>query len=287
MSRRSKSSMSKKTKVMIGAAAAFFVLAGGGLMLVQQSKAKAANAEVSYKAVKVTEGTVSSTTLLTGQVKALQEQYVYFDSSKGSSAKATVAVGDQITTGQQLVQYDSTTAQATYDTAVRGLNKVGRQIDHLKKYGNLPTTSTTTDDETGEEKTVTQQPTAQQTADYNQQLQDLNDAYADAQAEVNKAQQALNETIITSDVSGTVVEVNNDIDPASKNSQTLVHVATEGQLQVKGTLTEYDLANIKTGQNVKIKSKVYPDKEFNDFLTSFRIQSSCRFITKQKFWLLG
>ena len=66
MSRRSKSSMSKKTKVMIGAAAAFFVLAGGGLMLVQQSKAKAANAEVSYKAVKVTEGTVSSTTLLTG-----------------------------------------------------------------------------------------------------------------------------------------------------------------------------------------------------------------------------
>ena len=68
------------------------------------------------------------------------------------------------------------------------------------------------------------------------------------------------ETIITSDVSGTVVEVNNDIDPASKNSQTLVHVATEGQLQVKGTLTEYDLANIKTGQNVKIKSKVYPDK---------------------------
>lgn len=101
-------------------------------MLVQQSKAKAANAEVSYKAVKVTEGTVSSTTLLTGQVKALQEQYVYFDSSKGSSAKATVAVGDQITTGQQLVQYDSTTAQATYDTAVRALNKVGRQIDHLK-----------------------------------------------------------------------------------------------------------------------------------------------------------
>ena len=262
MSRRSKSSMSKKTKVMIGAAAAFFVIAGGGLMLVQQSKAKAANAEVSYKAVKVTEGTVSSTTLLTGQVKALQEQYVYFDSSKGSSAKATVAVGDQITTGQQLVQYDSTTAQATYDTAVRGLNKVGRQIDHLKKYGNLPTTSTTTDDETGEEKTVTQQPTSQQTADYNQQLQDLNDAYADAQAEVNKAQQALNETIITSDVSGTVVEVNNDIDPASKNSQTLVHVATEGQLQVKGTLTEYDLANIKTGQNVKIKSKVYPDKEW-------------------------
>lgn len=261
MSRRSKSSMSKKTKIIIGAAVAIFVVAGGGLMMWQQSKSSV-KSEVSYNTVNVTEGTISSSTLLTGKVKASQEQYVYFDSSKGTSARPTVAVGDQITTGQQLVQYDSTAAQAAYDTAVRGLNKVGRQIDYLKKYGNLPTTSTSTDEETGEETTVTSQPTAQQTAEYNQQLQDLNDSYADAQAEVNKAQQALNETIITSDVSGTVVEVNNDIDPSSKNSQTLVHVATEGQLQVKGTLTEYDLANIKTGQNVKIKSKVYPDQEW-------------------------
>ena len=261
MSRRSKSSMSKKTKIIIGAAVAIFVVAGGGLMMWQQSKSSV-KSEVSYNTVNVTEGTISSSTLLTGKVKASQEQYVYFDSSKGTSARPTVAVGDQITTGQQLVQYDSTAAQAAYDTAVRGLNKVGRQIDYLKKYGNLPTTSTSTDEETGEETTVTSQPTAQQTAEYNQQLQDLNDSYADAQAEVNKAQQVLNETIITSDVSGTVVEVNNDIDPSSKNSQTLVHVATEGQLQVKGTLTEYDLANIKTGQNVKIKSKVYPDQEW-------------------------
>ncbi|SDO54325.1 HlyD family secretion protein [Streptococcus equinus] len=262
MSRRSKSSMSKKTKIMIGAAAAFFVIAGGGLMLLQNSKSSASKADVSYDAVNVTEGTISSSTLLTGKVTALQEQYVYFDSSKGSSAKPTVAVGDQITAGQQLVQYDTTTAQTAYDSAVRNLNKVGRQIDYLKKYGNLPATSTTTDEETGEEKTVTTQPSPEQNASYNQQLQDLNDSYADAQGEVNKAQQALNETIITSDVSGTVVEVNNDIDPSSKNSQTLVHVATEGQLQIKGTLTEYDLANIKTGQNVKIKSKVYPDKEW-------------------------
>src|SRR3712207_6857689 len=42
----------------------------------------------------------------------------------------------------------------------------------------------------------------------------------------------------------------------------LVHVATEGKLQVKGTLTEYDLANIKVGQAVKIKSKVYADQEW-------------------------
>ncbi|WP_019779024.1 efflux RND transporter periplasmic adaptor subunit, partial [Streptococcus sobrinus] len=49
---------------------------------------------------------------------------------------------------------------------------------------------------------------------------------------------------------------------SSQTSQTLVHVASEGQLQIQGTLTEYDLANVKVGQEVTIKSKVYPGKEW-------------------------
>ncbi|RCW17886.1 efflux transporter periplasmic adaptor subunit [Streptococcus gallolyticus] len=277
MSRRGRSKMSKKTKGIIGVAVAGFVIAGAALLWWQQTKTSESAVETTYDTAAVTEGTISSSTLLTGTVKAFQEQYVYYDSSKGTEARPTVSVGDQITTGQQLVQYDTTTAQAAYDAAVRNLNKIGRQINYLKTYGNLPTTSTTIDEETGEETTVTTPPTAQQNAEYNQQLQDLNDSYADAQAEVNKAQQALNETVIVSDVSGTVVEVNNDIDPSSKDSQTLVHVATEGQLQIKGTLTEYDLANIKTGQNVKIKSKVYPDQEWTgtiSYISNYPNQSS-------------
>ena len=63
MSRRSKSSMSKKTKITIGAAVAIFVVAGGGLMMWQQSKSSV-KSEVSYNTVNVTEGTISSSTLL-------------------------------------------------------------------------------------------------------------------------------------------------------------------------------------------------------------------------------
>ncbi len=108
-------------------------------------------------------------------------------------------------------------------------------------------------------------------------MQDLNDSYADAQSEVNKAQVALNDTVVVSGVSGTVVEVNNDIDPSSKNSQKLVHIATEGQLQVKGSLTEYDLANVKVGQPVKIKSKIYADQEWTgkiNYISNYPTDSS-------------
>lgn len=256
--------MSKKTKGIIAGATALVVVLIGGILWKQQQDAVSTDAmKEPYSAVNVTEGSIASSTLLSGTVKALSEEYIYFDASKGADATVTVKVGDQVTQGQQLVQYSTTTQQAAYDAAVRSLNKIGRQINHLKTYG-VPaaTTETSKDEETGEETTTTVQPSAQQNASYTQQLQDLNDAYADAQSEVNKAQVALNDTVIVSGVSGTVVEVNNDIDPSSKNSQTLVHVATEGQLQVKGTLTEYDLANIKVGQPVKIKSKVYSDQEW-------------------------
>lgn len=264
MSKRGKIKLSTKTKgIIAGAVALTVVVIGGVLWKQQQDTISDQNIKLPYSAVNVTEGTIASSTLLSGTVKALSEEYVYFDASKGSDATVTVKVGDQVTQGQQLVQYNTTVPQAAYDTAVRNLNKIGRQINHLKTYG-VPaaTTETSKDEETGQETTTTIQPSAQQNASYVQQLQDLNDSYADAQAEVNKAQQALNETVVVSGVSGTVVEVNNDIDPSSKNSQTLVHVATEGKLQVKGTLTEYDLANIKVGQAVKIKSKVYADQEW-------------------------
>ncbi len=38
------------------------------------------------------------------------------------------------------------------------------------------------------------------------------------------------------------------MDPASKESQTLVHVTSEGQFEIQGTLTEYDIPNISVGQ---------------------------------------
>lgn len=277
MFKKSKVQMSKKAKVGIGLAIAGFVLAGAGLLWYQQNSAHSKKQDTIYETSAVREGSISSSTLLTGTVKAHQEQYVYYDSSKGAQARPTVSVGEQITVGQQLVQYDKTVAQAAYDAAVRNLNKIGRQINYLKTYGNLPTTTTTIDEETGEETTEVTQPTAQENAQYNQQLQDLNDAYADAKDDVTKAQQALNDTIVVSDVSGTVVEVNADIDPSAKNSQTLVHVATEGQLQIEGTLSEYDLANIASGQAVKVKSKVYPEKEWTgtiSYISNYPNQSA-------------
>lgn len=86
----------------------FNLFAGGG---------KDDKASESPTASKVTKGQLASSTLLTGMVKAQSEQYVYFDNTIGRNATVTVSVGEEVSVGQQLVQYDSTSAQAAYDTA--------------------------------------------------------------------------------------------------------------------------------------------------------------------------
>ena len=193
-----------------------------------------------YKTAKANKGNLASSPILSGTVKSVSEQYVYYEPNKGSTPNIQVHVGDQVSAGQALVQYDATSAQADYDSAVRALNKAASDIQNFKT-ANASIAGTT---------------------EYNSQLQSLNDAYADAQGVVTKAQLALNSTTVLSDVSGTVVEVADSVNPSSQTSQTLVHVASEGQLQIQGTLTEYDLANVKVGQEVTIKSKVYPGKEW-------------------------
>lgn len=210
--------------------------------------------DMPYMLAPVTEGTIASSSLLTGTVKALREEKIYYDASKGQITAVHVKVGDKVVVGQHLLQYSTATAQSNYDQAVRALNKVGRQINDLQVNG-VPQTIT---DEEGNSIPNT---AGQQT--YQTQLQDLYDSYADAQLGVNKAQEELNQTLQVSKVEGTVVEVNTSVDPSKTGGQVVIHIVSEGQLQVEGALTEYDLAHIAVDQEVKLTSKVFPDKTWD------------------------
>lgn len=198
------------------------------------------------------EGSIASSTLLTGVVSAGDEQYVYYDASKGDLSQVLVEPGSQVEVGTPLIRYDATELQAALDTAVRARDKVGRQIAELRANGQ--TSGEGVDDGSA-------------ARTFDSQLADLNDAYADAQAAVDKAYTAVLETTVTSDITGTVVEVNKSVSKNSSSSQTVVHVVNQGSLQIKGDLTEYDLANVAVDQEVKLTSKVYPDQSWTGKIT--------------------
>ena len=253
----------------IGVATAL-VIGAGAILLFRQPNQSAAIDEPAKIAV-AKEGTVASSVLLSGSVTAQKEQYVYFDGSKGDLDEVLVSVGDKVSEGQALVKYSSADAQAAYDAASRAVAKADRHINELNEARNTAA-STPVLPQAGIEGATDQtqaQSSTSATASIDSQISDARDTRADAVAQLEKAQAQLDATTVLSTVEGTVVEVNRNVSKSpTGSSQVLVHIVSNDNLQVKGELSEYNLANLSVGQEVTFTSKVYPDKTWTRKISS-------------------
>ena len=253
-------------------AASVVVLGAGGILLFRQPSQTDVKDEIPHLVV-AKEGTVASSVLLSGTVTAKNEQYVYFDASKGDLDEILVSVGDKVSEGQALVKYSSSEAQAAYDSASRAVAKADRHINELNQARNEAASAPTPQASApagGEDATV-QSPTpvaGNSLASIDAQLGDARDARADAAAQLSKAQSQLDAMTVLSTLEGTVVEVNHNVSKSPTGaSQVVVHVVSNENLQVKGELSEYNLANLSVGQEVTFTSKVYPDKKWTGKLS--------------------
>ena len=246
-------------------AASVVVLGAGGILLFRQPSQTAVKDEATHLVV-AKEGSVASSVLLSGTVTAKNEQYVYFDASKGDLDEILVSVGDKVSEGQALVKYSSSEAQAAYDSASRAVAKADRHINELNQARNeaasapapqLPAPAG------GEGAAAPAPVSGNSVSSIDAQLGDARDARADAAAQLSKAQSQLNATTVLSTLEGTVVEVNRNVSKSPTGaSQVVVHIVSNENLQVKGELSEYNLANLSVGQEVTFTSKVYQDKSW-------------------------
>lgn len=245
--------------------ASVLVVGAAAVLLLRQPNQDAAKDETA-KIVLAKEGSVASSVLLSGTVTAQNEQYIYYDASKGDLDEVLVSVGDQVSEGQALVKYSSTEAQAAYDAASRAVAKADRHINELNESRNTAV-ATPSLPQAGLEGATGQAPaqsSGSATAAIDSQISDARDVRADAEAQLEKAQAQLNAATVLSTVEGTVVEVNRNVSKSpTGNSQVLIHIVSNDNLQVKGELSEYNLANLSVGQEVTFTSKVYPDKTWN------------------------
>lgn len=248
-------------------AASVVVLGAGGILLFRQPSQTDVKDETPHLVV-AKEGTVASSVLLSGTVTAKNEQYVYFDASKGDLDEILVSVGDKVSEGQALVKYSSSEAQAAYDSASRAVAKADRHINELNQARNeaISAPAPQASAPAGGEDATVQSPTpvaGNSVASIDAQLGDARDARADAAAQLSKAQSQLDAMTVLSTLEGTVVEVNHNVSKSPTGaSQVVVHVVSNENLQVKGELSEYNLANLSVGQEVTFTSKVYQDKSW-------------------------
>lgn len=261
-----KKSKAKKWPLFTAIGVASVLVVGAAAVLLLRQPNQAAAKDETAKIVLAKEGSVASSVLLSGTVTAQNEQYIYYDASKGDLDEVLVSVGDQVSEGQALVKYSSTEAQAAYDAASRAVAKANRHINELNESRNTAA-ATPSLPQAGLEGATVQAPaqsSGSATAAIDSQISDARDVRADAEAQLEKAQAQLNAATVLSTVEGTVVEVNRNISKSpTGNSQVLVHIVSNDNLQVKGELSEYNLANLSVGQEVTFTSKVYPDKTWN------------------------
>ena len=258
-----KKSKAKKWPLFTAIGVTSVLVVGAAAVLLLRQPNQAATQDETAKIVLAKEGSVASSVLLSGTVTAQNEQYVYYDASKGDLDEVSVSVGDKVSEGQALVKYSSTEAQAAYDAASRAIAKADRHINELYQARNSAEATPATP-QAGLEGGVDgaqAQTSGSSVSSIDSQISDARDTRADAVAQQEKALAQLNATTVLSTVEGTVVEVNRNVSKSpTGNSQVLVHIVSNDNLQVKGELSEYNLANLSVGQEVTFTTKVYPDK---------------------------
>ena len=260
--KRTKKAKKWQLYTAIGVASAI-VIGAAGILIFRQPSQSAVKEETSH-IVTAKEGSVASSVLLSGTVTAKNEQYVYFDASKGDLDEILVSVGDKVEEGQALVKYSSADAQAAYDAANRAVAKADRHIEELNKARENPSAAPASPQVPTEAGLPEQaQAATSSVSSIDSQISDAKDNRADAVAQLNKAQAQLDAATVLSTLEGTVVEVNRNVSKSpTGNSQVVVHVVSNENLQVKGELSEYNLANLSVGQEVTFTSKVYQDKSW-------------------------
>ena len=243
--------------------ASVIVIGAAGILIFRQPSQSAVKDETSHIVI-AKEGSVASSVLLSGTVTAKNEQYVYFDASKGDLDEILVSVGDKVEEGQALVKYSSADAQAAYDAADRAVAKADRHIEELNKARENASAAPTSPQVPTEAGLPEQaQAATSSVSSIDSQISDAKDNRADAVAQLNKAQAQLDAATVLSTLEGTVVEVNRNVSKSpTGNSQVVVHVVSNENLQVKGELSEYNLANLSVGQEVTFTSKVQQDKSW-------------------------
>ena len=260
--KRNKKAKKWQLYTAIGVASAI-VIGAAGILIFRQPSQSAVKDETSH-IVTAKEGSVVSSVLLSGTVTAKNEQYVYFDASKGDLDEILVSVGDKVEEGQALVKYSSADAQAAYDAADRAVAKADRHIEELNKARENASAAPASPQVPTEAGLPEQaQAATSSVSSIDSQISDAKDNRADAVAQLNKAQAQLDAATVLSTLEGTVVEVNRNVSKSpTGNSQVVVHVVSNENLQVKGELSEYNLANLSVGQEVTFTSKVYQDKSW-------------------------
>ncbi|MDP7978759.1 efflux RND transporter periplasmic adaptor subunit [Bacillus sp. WLY-B-L8] len=250
--------MKKKTKLLIVGlatigigAGSYFALAGGS------------TPAMAYSGYKVTEKKIENAQKFGGEVIPNGIETIAFDPTKGNYELA-VKKGDQVKKGQLLLKYNNSSIKLEKSEAEMQKKLAEKEVALLQKQVDAAKQKLQTAKQSGAAgdmlKAAEQEVQAQET-----QLEMKKLEVEKAKQMMQNIQEKENALSATSPVDGTIEDINKGTE--EKAAMSGITIRTAGPLKVKGQLSEYELSQMKVGQEVSVTSKTVPGKTWTGKVT--------------------
>ena len=252
--------MRSKKKLIIIIAAVVVVIAAVLVFLLTRKSGNADNMVMVQSVKDVNSASSSPASRYSGIVETQQKQKADFDTSK-TLGEILVEVGDTVKVGDKLFTYD--TQSITLDISQKELDieLLNQSITDNKAEIERLTAS------------MNKASTADQLA-YSAQIQQLKAQVAQSEydiktktAELEKLKLSIDKAFVAAEISGTIESIGDveaiiqgmNYDDMGNPDNTLVTILGDGDLRIKGTISEQNIFNITEGMPVIVRSRVSDD----------------------------
>lgn len=238
----------KKTKYIIAAVAIIVVVVA--ILFYNRSKMQAQSKNIYQEKYYVTVADVAQTTpseeiSMVGTVAANNDVNIISETS-GRITNVFANVGDYKSAGSVIVQVDDELKKAAYNSALANYDKAKKDFERIQSLWETKSAS-------------------------DAQLDGARLAFINAESQLTMAKRQLNDTKITTPISGYVtfrpVDVGSYL-ASGPNATLVANIVDISKLKVKVNVSEKDAFRLKAGDEVKITTEVYPGQEYTGKISS-------------------
>lgn len=223
--------------------------------------------------VTATEETLYESIIANGIVEPLENQSYYEEAQHGTLTDIHVEVGDQVQEGDLLMTYEDEEMARQIVTMRNSLDRLMLEIEQYDDR--ISSVETDIANERNQANDEDEEDPFNQSDQLISQLQSERDnlefqrrttnlQYSEQQEELEYYEgEEFHE--VYSDVPGTVTKrISPDM---AAEGESLIHIQSEDQWTIQGTVTEYDLVQLTEGMEVEVEPNVMPGDRFSGTLT--------------------
>ncbi len=197
--------------------------------------------------------TIANTVFAAGDVHPTERQVVQATDLTSPISKVYVKVGQRVHPGELLITLENTAQSAQLSAAKIQVAEAQASLNQTQAQANAT-------------------PAALQ-AQFTGTLSSLRSSLAQAKAQLASAQAAYDQTLIKSQLEGTVLTLNPDGIAPDGSAAPVMEVVGQGK-QVVLNVSEVDAVHVKAGQKATVQSDAYPNKTWNATVSSVALFAS-------------